>query len=361
MSSKMGRREFIGAAAVSALALPAMLKGMETSSEAAAAKKSGMRVIAVEEHVGIPKIQAALKAAGMKAGDFPPPIAAKLNDLGTGRLADMDAAGIDMQVLSASGSGLEKLDRDTGIALARDFNGMLADAVKSHPDRFAAFALLPMQAPDAAVAELERCVTKLGFKGALISGTINGRFLDDPVFQPVLAAAERLDVPIYLHPAPPPPAVYEAYFGGLPAPIAESLSTSAWGWHVETGMHSLRLVVAGLFDRFPKLQIIIGHMGENLPFSLVRADGRLTPLTTHLKQRVAEYFRTNFYISTSAYFTAPPLLCALQVFGADRMLFAVDYPFSTNAEGRKMLDIAAISPNDLAKIAHKNSERLLKL
>ena len=361
MSSKMGRREFIGAAAASALALPAMLKGMEKSSEAADAKKPGMRVIAVEEHVGTPQLSAALKAAGINARESAPALAAKLNDLGAKRLADMDAAGIDMQVLSVAGDGLEKLDRNTGIAVARDINDMLANAVKSHPDRFAAFAVLPLQAPDAAAAELERCVTKAGFKGALISGTINGRFLDNPVFQPVFAAAEQLDVPIYLHPAPPPPAVYQAYFGDLPVPLAESLSTSAWGWHVETGMHTLRLVVSGLFDRFPKLQIVIGHMGENLPFSLVRADGRLTGLNPKLKQRVAEYFRTNFYITTSAYFTAPPLLCALEVFGADRMLFAVDYPFSSNAEGRKMLDIAPISANDLAKITHKNSERLLKL
>lgn len=361
MSSKIGRREFIGTAALSALALPVVLKGMEKSSQAADAKKSGVRVIAIEEHVGAPQLTAALKAAGINAREFPPALVAKLNDLGIRRLADMDAAGIDMQVVSVAGDGLEKLDRNTGIAVARDINDMLANAVKSHPDRFAAFAVLPLQAPDAAAAELERCVTKLGFKGALISGTINGRFLDNPVFQPVFAAAEQLDVPIYLHPAPPPPAVYEAYFGDLPAPLAESLSTSAWGWHVEVGMHSLRMVVSGLFDRFPKLQIIIGHMGENLPFSLVRADGRLTPLTPRLEQRVADYFRTNFYITTSAYFTAPPLLCALEVFGADRMLFAVDYPFSSNAEGRKLLDIAPISANDLAKITHKNSERLLKL
>ena len=361
MSSKIGRREFIGGAAVTALALPAMLKGMATRSEAAEAKKSGMRVIAVEEHVGTPQLTAALKAMGINARDSVPALAAKLNDVGAKRLADMDAAGIDMQVLSVAGDGLEKLDRATGIAVARDINDMLANGVKSHPDRFAAFAVLPLQAPDAAAAELERCVTKLKFKGALISGTINGHFLDNPVFQPVFAAAEQLDVPIYLHPAPPPPAVYQAYFGDLPVPVAESLSTSAWGWHVETGMHCLRMVVSGLFDRFPKVQIIIGHMGENLPFSLVRADGRLTGLNPNLKQRVAEYFRTNFYITTSAYFTAPPLLCALEVFGADRMLFAVDYPFSPNAAGRKMLDTAPISVNDLAKITHKNSERLLKL
>jgi uncharacterized protein len=361
MSSKMGRREFIGTAAVAALALPAILKGTERSGEAADAKKSGVRVIAVEEHVGTPQLSAALKAAGINARETAPALAGRLNDLGAKRLADMDAAGIDMQVLSVAGDGLERLDRNAGIAVARDINDMLADAVKSYPARFAAFAVLPLQAPDAAAAELERCVTKVGFKGALISGTINGRFLDNPAFQPVFAAAEQLDVPIYLHPAPPPPAVYQAYFGDLPAPLAESLSTSAWGWHVETGMHTLRLVVSGLFDRFPKLQVIIGHMGENLPFSMARADGRLAGLNPNLKKRVAEYFRTNVYITTSAYFTAPPLLCALEIFGADRMLFAVDYPFSSNLEGRKMLDTAPISPNDLAKITHKNSERLLKL
>jgi hypothetical protein len=218
MSSKMGRREFIGASAVSALVLPAMLKGMEESSEAAEAKKSGMRVIALEEHAGTPQLTAALKAVGINARDSVPALAAKLNDLGAKRLADMDAAGIDMQVLSVAGDGLEKLDRNTGIAVARDINDMLANAVKSHPDRFAAFAVLPLQAPDAAAAELERCVTKVGFKGALISGTINGLFLDNPVFQPVFAAAERLDVPIYLHPAPPPPGSLQSLFRRPPDP-----------------------------------------------------------------------------------------------------------------------------------------------
>jgi predicted TIM-barrel fold metal-dependent hydrolase len=218
-----------------------------------------------------------------------------------------------------------------------------------------------MQDPEEAASELTRCVTKLGFKGALISGTINDRFLDDPVFEPVLAEAEKLGVPLYLHPAPPPAAVYDVYFRGLPADIAGSLATSAWGWHVETGLHCLRLVAAGVFDRFPKLQIIIGHMGENLPFSLARADNRLTPFTPHLQRRVRDYFLTNFHITTSAYFTLPPLLCALMVFGVDRILFSVDYPFSPNAPGRALLDTAPLSPADLEKIAHGNAERLLKL
>lgn len=321
-----------------------------------------MRTIALEEHVGSPKIAAAAKATGrMLARKTPDRVIEKMRDLGAGRLADMDAAGIDMQVLSATGVGLDKLDRTTGAALARENNDMLAEVIRLHPDRFAAFALLAMQDPEGAAFELERCVVNLGFKGALISGTINDRFLDDPRFEPVLAQAEKLDVPLYLHPAPPPAQVYDAYFSGLPADIAGSLATSAWGWHVETGLHSLRLVVAGVFDRFPKLQVIIGHMGENLPFSLARADNRLTPFTTHLQRRVMDYFLNNFHLTTSAYFTLPPLLCALMVFGVDRMMFSVDYPFSPNAPGRTLLDTAPLSPADLEKIAHINAERLLKL
>jgi predicted TIM-barrel fold metal-dependent hydrolase len=321
-----------------------------------------MRTIALEEHVGSPKIAAAAKATGkMLSRKTPDRVIEKMRDLGAGRLADMDAAGIDMQVLSATGVGLDKLDRTTGAALARENNDMLAEVVRVRPDRFAAFALLAMQDPEGAALELERCVGKLGFKGALISGTINDLFLDDPRFEPVLAQAEKLDVPLYLHPAPPPARVYDAYFSGLPADVAGSLATSAWGWHVETGLHSLRLVVAGVFDRFPKLQVIIGHMGENLPFSLARADNRLTPFTTHLRRRVMDYFLNNFHLTTSAYFTLPPLLCALMVFGVDRMMFSVDYPFSPNAPGRILLDTAPLSPADLEKIAHINAERLLKL
>jgi uncharacterized protein len=321
-----------------------------------------MRTIALEEHVGSPKIAAAAKATGkMLSRKTPDQVIEKMRDVGAGRLADMDSAGIDMQVLSATGVGLDKLDRATGAALARENNDMLSEVVRARPDRFAAFALLAMQDPEGAASELERCVVKLGFKGALISGTINDRFLDDPSFEPVLAQAEKLDVPLYLHPAPPPAQVYDAYFSGLPTDIADSLATSAWGWHVETGLHSLRLVVAGVFDRFPKLQIIIGHMGENLPFSLARADNRLTPFISHLQRRVTDYFLNNFHLTTSAYFTLPPLLCALMVFGVDRIMFSVDYPFSPNAPGRVLLDTAPLSPADLEKIAHINAERLLKL
>ena len=271
----------------------------------------------------------------------------------------MDAAGIDVQVLSLSGS-LDRLDPAVATALARDTNGKLADAVRAHPDRFAAFATLALQEPEKAALEFERCVRQMGFKGALVNGTTNGLFLDHPRFTPLFETAQALDVPVYLHPAPPPEEVRKAYFSRLPANSGFILSTAGWGWHAETGMHCLRLIVSGLFDRFPKLKIIIGHMGEALPFYIVRADAFLAHSATHLKRRVSEYFHEHFYITTSGCFSLPPFLCALQVAGADRILFSVDYPYDSNAAGRTFLNALPVSAEDKAKISHGNAERLLK-
>ena len=286
---------------------------------------------------------------------------AKLLDLGPGRIADMDAAGIDVQVLSLAASGIDKLEAANGSTLARDTNDKLAAAIREYPGRLAAFATLALQDPEKAAAEFERCVRQLGFKGAMFNGTTNGLFLDDPCFTPLFEAAQALDVPIYLHPAPPPQPVQEAYYGGLPGPIAFFLSTAAWGWHVETGMHCLRLIVSGIFDRFPKLKMIIGHMGEDLPYSIVRAEEVFARGTKHLRRRITEYFQEHFYITTSGYFTVPPFLCALQVVGADRIMFSVDYPFSSNTTGRQFLNTLPVGSEDAAKIAHRNAERLLKI
>ncbi len=233
--------------------------------------------------------------------------------------------------------------------------------VQAHPDRFAAFATLALQEPEKAALEFERCVRQLGFKGALVNGTSNGMFLDHPRFTPFFETAQALDVPVYLHPAPPPDEVKKAYYGGLPGNLEFILSTAGWGWHVETGMHCLRLIVSGLFDRFPKLKIIIGHMGGALPYYIVRADAFLTQSTTHLKRRVSEYFHEHFYITTSGCFSLPPFLCAFQVVGADRILFSVDYPYDSNTLGRAFLDALPVSAEDGAKISHGNAERLLKL
>jgi hypothetical protein len=263
--------------------------------------------------------------------------------------------------MSLTNAGLDKLDSPTATALAHDANDKLANAVKAYPQRFAALAALDLQQPEKAAAEFERCVRKLGFKGTLIHGTTKGIFLDDPRFTPIFEAAQALDVPIYLHPTLPPKSVEDAYFTGLPGDTGFLLSTAGWGWHVETGMHCLRLMISGLFDRFPRLNIIIGHMGEDLPFSIARAEAVLSRGVNHLKRRLGEYFQEHFYITTSGYFTVPPLLCTMQVVGADHILFSVDYPYSPNTVGRKFLDALPVGHDDLQKISHGNAERLLKV
>ena len=285
----------------------------------------------------------------------------KLLDLGDARIADMDASGIDVQVLSLAAGGLDKLGAAAAASVARDANDLLAEVMIRYPGRFAAFATLSLLEPDKAAEEFERCVRQLGFVGAMAHGTCEGAFLDDPRFTPLFAAAEALDVPVYLHPAPPPEAVRAAYFDGLPGAAGFLLSTAAWGWHVETGLHVLRLIASGVFDRFPKLKMIIGHMGENLPFSIARADAVLSHAGLELQRPVREYFREHFWLTTSGYFTLPPFQCALDVMGVDRILFSVDYPFSPNAVGRKFLDALPVSEVDREKITSGNAAKLLRL
>jgi uncharacterized protein len=327
-----------------------------------------MRTIALEEHCLSRGFREVIQsnAASQGGGTQPPPTMtaerqARLADLDNLRLQDMDTSGIDLQVLSDIGSSLAPRSADEGVQLARESNDQVAEAIAAHPDRFAGFATLPMTEPGAAVDELERAVRSLGLKGAMIFGTTNGRFLDDPAFLPVLKRAAALSVPIYLHPTIPPAPVREAYYSGLDPAVGIVLSTSGWGWHSEVGIHALRLILAGVFDRLPTLQIIIGHMGEMIPFMLARIDDTLTPMAKQLQQPVSEYFLHHFHITTSGFFTDPPLLLAMQVMGADRIMFSVDYPFSTNEQGRAFLDHASLSPADREKISHLNAERLLSL
>jgi predicted TIM-barrel fold metal-dependent hydrolase len=284
-----------------------------------------------------------------------------LDDAGDARLQAMDAAGIDVQVLSALAHAVQELSPGQAQAVSRNLNDRMAAAVAAHPGRFRAFATLPMCDPIASAAELSRAVEELGFAGTMIHGQTHGVFLDDPSAAPVLAAAERLGVPVYLHPAEPPAAVRAAYFAGLEPAVAGMLATAGWGWHAETGLHVLRMVVSGVFERFPGLQLIVGHMGENLPFSLARADERLTPVASGLSATVADTVLGHVHVTTCGYTTSPPLLCALMVFGADRMLFSVDYPFSDSAQAAAFLREAPVSPSDREKIAHGNAERLLRL
>ena len=315
------------------------------------------RVIALEEHVLPTDIAAA-------AGIDPIVLLGRgdaLDDVGEARLREMDRAGIDVQILSTVNHWAQQLEAAASVLATRQLNDRLAEIVEAHPDRFRAFAGLPMTDPAAAAEELSRAVQALGFVGAMINGHTNGAFLDDPAFRPVLAAAERLDVPIYLHPSPPPASVRKAYFSGLSPALGAILATAGWGWHVECGLHVLRLAVSGTLDRFPALQFIVGHMGEHLPFSLARADERLTPVATELARGVAETVLRQVHITTSGYTTDPPLLCAMEVFGAERVMFAVDYPFSDCSEATAFLEDAPLGADDKERIAHLNAERLLRL
>ena len=320
-----------------------------------------MRTITLEEHVSTPAFLKAVDARSQRdfANEYIRRVREKLVDLGAGRLADMDAARIDMQVLSLAGGDMDRLDSPTASALSRDVNDALAAAVREHSARFSAFASVNLQDPESAAAELDRCIRQLHFVGVMVNGATRGAFLDHPHFAPFWEAAHALDVPVYLHPAPPPEPVREAYFGDLPRDLAFMLSTAGWGWHVETGLHALRLMASGLFDRLPGLQIIIGHVGENLPYSLARADSVLARRPQ--SRSIAEIFHQHFHITTSGYFTLPPLLCALEVVGADRILFSIDYPYSSTETGRRFLDSWPLNPADTHKIAHGNAERLLKL
>jgi predicted TIM-barrel fold metal-dependent hydrolase len=327
-----------------------------------------MRTVALEEHFVTESFLRATQASNKMVHPQLAVLRPKLLDLGQGRIAAMDEASIDLQLLSLASMGLEALDASTATALARDIDDELAAATKANPTRLGGFATLALQSPTQAAAELERAVTRLGFCGAYVNGTINDTagdtlFLDDPRFLPILEAAAHLGVPIYLHPAPPPDTVREAYFSGLPGDLGLALSIAGWGWHAETALHTLRMIVSGIFDRLPNLQLIIGHMGEGLPYALARSSGILSAAAPNLRQPVAGYFQSNIHLTTSGYFTLPPLRCALDVIGIDRLMFSVDYPFSPNTRGRAYLDElkSSLSPDDLAKLTHRNAEHLLKL
>jgi predicted TIM-barrel fold metal-dependent hydrolase len=195
----------------------------------------------------------------------------------------------------------------------------------------------------------------------MINGCANGLFLDDPIFLPILEQAVEFDVPIYLHPGPPPRAVFDAYYGGLAPGVGDSLSAQSWGWHSETAIHSLRLIVSGVFDRLPTLKVVIGHMGEMMPFMTWRIDKCLTPHAGHLRRRPIEYFHSNFYVTTSGVFDSAAFYLTLQTVGADRILFAVDYPYASSIDGRSFLDALRLSPADRDRIARQNARDLFGL
>jgi predicted TIM-barrel fold metal-dependent hydrolase len=328
-----------------------------------------MRTVAIEEHFSVPALvrridPAVVARRGFRPRKLPPngvnPLEA-LPEIGERRLQSMDAAGITVQVLSNSGPGADLVPGPDGVAIAREMNDHLAAAIARHPDRFAGFAALPMLSPDAAAAELVRAVRDLGFAGALINGTTDGRFLDHPSYDGLLAAAVELDVPVYVHPHLPPEPVRQAYYADLPPGAGRVLESAGWGWHSETAIHLLRMVVAGTLDRHPRLKLIIGHMGEMLPMMLARADEVFANDIDHLTRPISRTILDQVWLTTSGIFTEPPFLAALLTFGIDRIMFSVDYPYAANANGRAFLERLALAPADMAKLTHGNADALLKL
>ena len=313
-------------------------------------------VIAIEEHYWDTDITS--NYAGVEAFRDPEMLK-RLYDLGEYRIEHMDKAGVDMQVLSHGAPSLQKIGAGKAVDLARRANDRLAAACQKYPTRFAGFAALPTDNPTAAAAELERCVKTLGFKGAMIHGLSNGEFLDEPKFDPIWAMAEKLDVPIYLHPSVPHPSVtdvyYKKYMQDFPMVIR-----AAWGFTVETATIAIRMVLGGVFERHPKMKLILGHFGETLPFLVWRIDQALSrPGAKPMSFR--KVFSNNFYVTTSGNFSNPALLCTMMEMGIDRILFAIDYPFVNNEDGMEWIPNMPLCDEDKIKLLSGNATRLLKL
>ena len=316
-----------------------------------------MKLIALEEHYMDPEVARHWKEGGPEERDSQ--LRERLLDVGALRLREMDEAGIDIQVLSHSAPATQRLDAESAPAIARAANDRLHDHVQKSGGRFQGFAVLPTANPKASADELERAVTKLGFKGAMIHGLTNGKFIDERQFWPIFERAQALDVPLYMHPAVPHPAVVEAYYKDYLKDYP-GLLTAAWGFTVETATQGIRLVLSGVFEAYPELKIILGHLGESLPFSLWRIDMALARQGNRASS-FRDSFREHFWITTSGNFSTPALLCCVLELGVDRILFSVDYPFVPNPPGTRWMEHVPLSDADRQKILGGNAARLLKL
>ncbi len=316
-----------------------------------------MRTIALEEHYATTEfLNGPGRWLATRAGLVEP-----IRDLGDGRIAAMDDAGVDVAVLSLAAPGVEQLDGPQAVQLARDCNDELAAACGRYPDRLAGFAALPISAPEAAAEELERAVRRHGFVGAVINGHSQGRYLDDPFFDPVLSRAAALRVPIYLHPTIPPARVIEASYAGFSTEVTFALATVGWGWHINTATHVLRVILGGVFDRYPELQFIIGHMGEATSFMLPRFDATLKPELTGLRQPISSYLRQNLSYTFANFNDEATYDNLIAQVGVGRVCFSADYPFGSMVAARAFLDGLPLGDDDRALISHRNAERLLRL
>lgn len=287
-----------------------------------------------------------------------------LLDLGEGRLREMDAAGIDMQVLTLSNPGPESFDTSEAITVSKKINDELSNAIKKYSDRFIGLATLAPQDPDAAANELERAVKELNLKGAKINSHVKGEYLDDEKYWVIFEMAQKLGVPIYLHPKLPSPQMLKPY-----ADYGFALAGASWGFAAEAGLHAMRLIFSGLFDKYPGLKIILGHLGEGLPFWLSRVDfswlrkpkGKVAHGDPKNVKKPSDYIKNNFVMTTSGVFFQPAFICTYLALGADGIAFAVDYPYEKNREAVQFIKATPISDRDKEKISHLNAERLFKL
>ena len=327
-----------------------------------------MKLIALEEHFSAARIpgvevprgkEAFLKGtcAGAPFHENP----RTLGEIGDMRLGFMDTWGVDIQVLCTT-SG-QSLPAETAVDGCKKINDYLAEKIAQHPDRFRGFASIPTAVPEACAEELERCVRELGFVGCMIGGRLeDGSFLNSPAFEPFFAKAEELNAPIYLHPAVPPQQVIDAcYTNGLPANISTVLSMYGFGWHVDPGTHFLNLLLSGVFDRYPNLQIILGHWGELLPYFIERFNDALPAAFTGLAHEPGYYLRNNLYVTPSGIYAPENLAYCAAVLGADRILFSMDYPWVDPKGLNRILEHPALSQEDREKIAFRNAEKLLRI
>lgn len=318
-------------------------------------KKPACSIIAIEEHYWDLELAKHYTPAELSRGAT----AERLYDFSTSRIKEMDEAGIDMQVLSHGAPSTQTLPADIAVDLTRGVNDRLAQSCAANPKRFAAFAALPTAVPEAAADELERCVTTHGFKGAMIHGPSNGEFLDLKKFWPIYARAEKLDVPVYFHPALPMKQVTDIYYRDYLKDFP-SFERPAWGFTVETATQAIRLVLSGVFEKHPKLKIMLGHFGETLPFLLWRTDAALAR-PGHKSVGFRDIFTNNFYVTTSGFFSDAALLCCVMEMSVDHILFAVDWPFVLNPPAVDWMKDVPLSDTDKVKILSGNAQRLLRL
>ncbi|MGI9295068.1 MAG: amidohydrolase family protein [Pseudomonadales bacterium] len=358
---RLSRREFLTRAAMLGVAVTTASQMFDSAVAGPAEARSDddLFLIGLEEHYATAELK---KLNGIKFAKGYPRF--DIEDTGAGRIAHMDRAGLNIQVLSALTPGAQNLPGPEGIDYARKLNMWIAnEVIRAYPNRYRGFAALPLSSPKAAADELERSVREHGFVGAMTYGAIDGKFLDHADFDPVLARAEALGVPIYIHPNFASPQVMDIYYNGLGDDwVSRILSGPGYGWHQEVALQSLRMITSGVFDKFPRLQIIIGHMGEGLPFFYWRFGDDLAAITNgKLNKPVQQYINDNFWITTSAFFRTELLTLVLSVMGEDRVLFATDYPFVSAIQGAEWFRAVDLPREIKEKIGHKNAEGLLNI